>query len=390
LPRVANWFSSSQWTGGVFKWLVGIAPERDVPQFASETFKEWFARTHSENGDRDRSGRSHWRLADGFLRVVPPQTCESSHAFDLVGGTPTSARETRAIPDSLSRPPVVLWPDTFNNFFHPEVAIAASEVLEDAGFHVIVPQTDMCCGRPLYDYGMLDTAERWLRRILETMREEIQAGVPFVVLEPSCCAVFRDELCNLLPHNQDAQRLRQQTFLLSEFIQKKTPKDYRAPRLRRDAIVHLHCHHRAIMGKSCEETLLKRMGLDFEILDSGCCGMAGAFGFEKGEHCEVSVKCGERALLPQVRETPSEKLIITSGFSCREQIHQCANRRAHHLAEVMQMALQSGLREEPPPPAPREQHNGVHAKPRSWRRWIGAGALAGATALWWTMRDREK
>ena len=358
MPHAANWLSNSQWTSAVFKWLAGIAPERQVPKFADQTFKAWFARRKKVE-----------RLA---LRGVRSQRDRNCHT---------------------EMPPVVLWPDTFNNFFHPQVAIAAVEVLEDAGFRVIVPQVDMCCGRPLYDYGMLDTARRWLLHILKTMREEIQAGVPFVVLEPSCCAVFRDELCNLMPQNQDAQRLRQQTFLLSEFIQKKAPKDYRAPRLRRDALVHLHCHHRAVMGKSCEEELLNRLGLDFEVLDSGCCGMAGAFGFEKGEHHEVSVKCGERVLLPRVREAPAEKLIITCGFSCREQIQQCADRRAHHLVEVMQMALRTGLREEPPNIQAREVHDGEPAKPRSWRRWIGVGtgaaALAGAAgALWWTTRDR--
>jgi len=345
MPRLSNWLSSSPWTSGLFKWIVGMAPERKVPQFAPETFQHWFARRPTQSDSR--------------------------------------------------KPSVVLWPDTFNNFFHTEVARAAVEVLEDAGFSIIVPHANMCCGRPLYDYGMLKTARRWLLHILKTMRGEIRAGLPFVVLEPSCCAVFRDELANLLPHHQDAKRLRNQTFLLSEFIQKKA--NYRVPRLEQKAMVHMHCHHRAIMGVKCEKQLLERMGLDFDILDSGCCGMAGAFGFEKGEHYEVSIKCGERKLLPAVRETLGNELIITSGFSCREQVHQCTDRRAYHLAEVMQMALRSGLREEPP------ERNGTEPevdltvdgenRERSWRRWVGAGAglaVAGTVgALLWNAHERK-
>ena len=230
---------------------------------------------------------------------------------------------------------------------------------------------------------MLDTAQKWLRNVLDKMRSEIEAGTPFVVLEPSCAAVFRDELTNLLPHDQDAQRLRKQTFLLSEFLQKHAPH-YQIKQLDRKALVHAHCHHRAIMGVNDELALLKRIGLDFELLDSGCCGMAGAFGFAKGEHYEVSVKCGERVLLPAVRQADTGSLVITNGFSCHEQILQLTNRQAMHLAEVLQLAIREGkvrsAGELKPIAARPVENNGELRRKRV--RWAiaGAGAVLAGTA----------
>jgi Fe-S oxidoreductase len=272
-----------------------MAPQRKVPAFASLTFKQWFAGRESRNP----------------------------------GG-----------------PDVMLWPDTFNDHFHPNTARAAVEVLEGAGYHVQVPDGWVCCGRPLYDYGMLGLAKRHLRHILDVLHEPIRSGVPIVVLEPSCAAVFRDELTNLLPRDENAFRLRHQTFLLSEFLDQKTP-DLRIPSLHRKALVHGHCHHKALMGMDAEERVLRRIGLDYTLLDSGCCGMAGAFGFEPGDHYAVSIAAGERVLLPAVRSADRATLIVANGFSCREQIAQTTGRSALHLAEVIQLALrQDAARED--------------------------------------------
>ncbi|MGH2487413.1 MAG: FAD-linked oxidase C-terminal domain-containing protein, partial [Ktedonobacterales bacterium] len=280
-PRLVNAVTHAPLLSRVVKSLGGVAQEREMPAFAPQTFKQWFKRRGPRNAGRPR---------------------------------------------------VLLWPDTFNNHFHPQTAIAATEVLEAAGFQVIVPEASLCCGRPLYDFGMLDTAKRLLRQILETLRPEIEAGVPIVGLEPSCVSVFRDELRNLFPNDQDAQRLAKQSFLLSEFLVHHAP-GYEPPTLNRAAVVHGHCHHKSVLGFGDEETLLKKMGLDYHTLDSGCCGMAGAFGFER-EHYDVSVACGERALLPAVREAPKDAIILTDGFSCREQIAQTTGRTAIHLAQV--------------------------------------------------------
>ncbi|PYL09097.1 MAG: FAD-binding oxidoreductase [Verrucomicrobia bacterium] len=309
-PGFVNLVNRASITSTVGKKIIGIAPQRKLPEFAGENFKRWFRRT--------RGGRARSPSA-------PNRTSEERRA-----------RRSRATSQSANTR-VILWPDTFNNFFHPEIAIAAVEVLEDAGFEIVVPDVDLCCGRPLYDYGMLDTAKRWLGQILDALRDDIEAGTPMVGLEPSCIAVFRDELLEMFAQNENAIRLSQQTFTLAEFLQKFAPS-YQLPKLARKAIVHGHCHHHAIMKMDADRELLERFGLDFELLDSGCCGMAGAFGFEK-DHYDVSIACGERVLLPRVREAAKETLIIADGFSCREQIRQTTERRGLHLAEVTRMAI---------------------------------------------------
>jgi FAD/FMN-containing dehydrogenase/Fe-S oxidoreductase len=290
MPGVVNLITQTPGLRSLAKWMAGMTPERTIPAFAPYTFKSWF------------KGRK---------------------------------REHRG------QPRVILWADTFNDHFHPTTAQAAVEVLEAAGFDVDVPMEDLCCGRPLYDYGMVDTARGWLRRILTTMQADIRQGTPVVVLEPSCATVFRDELISLLPGDEDAARLSKQTYLLSEFLQKKAP-DYKPPRLKRKALLHGHCHHKAIMKLDDEQALLAEMEMDVETPDTGCCGMAGAFGFEEGDHYDVAMKCGERVLLPAVRQADKDTLIITDGFSCREQITQTTDRVPLHLAQIIQMALHEG------------------------------------------------
>jgi Fe-S oxidoreductase len=290
-PGVVNWITQLPLVGQVLQTLGGISTKRKMPLFAPETFKSWF---------------------------------------------------TRRAPRNVGRPEVILWADTFNNHFHPQTAIAATEVIEAAGFRVIVPNASLCCGRPLYDFGMLHQAKFQLRRILDVLRPQIEAGIPLVGLEPSCLAVFRDELTNLFPMDEDAKRLSSNSFILSEFLSQKAP-NFRVPPLRRKAIVQKHCHHDHVMGFSDENEVLKKLGLDFEILNSGCCGMAGSFGFE-ADHYDISARIGERVLLPSVRNADPETLVIADGFSCREQIAGLTGRGALHLAQVLQMAMREGPR----------------------------------------------
>jgi Fe-S oxidoreductase len=239
---------------------------------------------------------------------------------------------------------VWLWPDTFNNHFHAETAIAAAEVLEAAGFRVSIPARAMCCGRPLYDYGFLTQAKALLRDVMAGLDAAIRANTPIVVLEPSCLAVFRDELVNLFPKDDTALRLSKQTFLLSEFLQQQAPNAL-AAHIDGAVVLHGHCHHKAVAKLDDEEALLRAAGADVETLDSGCCGMAGSFGFE-ADHYDLSMQVGELALLPAVRRAAPETLIVADGFSCREQIRQATGRRAVHLAEALRAGLgrQSVLR----------------------------------------------
>ena len=333
-PGVVNFFTQTPILRDAMKSAANVAPERSIPAFAPKTFKQWF----HERGPRN-----------------------------------------------LDKPPVLLWPDTFNNYFYPETAQAAVEVLEDAGFRVEIPQQSLCCGRPLYDFGMLNLARRQLRQILDALRPYIRGGIPIVGLEPSCVAVFKDELTNLFPNDEDARRLNEQTFIFSEFLEKKA-EDYQPPQLDHKAVVHGHCHHKAIMGMSDEEKVLAKLGLDYEVLDSGCCGMAGSWGYEKGDHYEVSMKAGERVLLPAVRSADKDALIVTGGFSCRSQIEEATDRRALHLAQVMQMALRNGGG----PPEDYPESGFFEKKPSRPRvrsaALLGAGVVLTGGALAWVAK----
>ncbi len=241
-------------------------------------------------------------------------------------------RQDRRTPLPNTAPEVFLWADTFNNYFHPSTMRAAHQVLTSAGFRVSLPNQHLCCGRPLYDFGMLDTAKDYLLKILHVLAPQIDAGTPIVVLEPSCASVFRDELTNLLPHDPRAAKLRDQTLLLSEFLVKHAPH-YQPPQLGEKIIVHGHCHHHATMGMQDEMKLLRATGADVQLLDSGCCGMAGPFGFETDKFA-VSQILGERVLLPAVRNN-ANAIIVSDGFSCAEQITQNKNPRPLHLAELL-------------------------------------------------------
>ncbi len=271
---------------------------------------------------------------------------------------------------------MILWADTFNDYFHPEVAIAATEALEAAGFRVIVPEASLCCGRPLYDYGLLRLARRLLHQVLDGLRDEIRAGTPVISLEPSCGAVFRNELINMLPHDEDAKRLARQTFTFGEFLAEHAPH-WEMPRLERKALVHFHCHQRATSDTDCDQRVLGRLGLDYEVLGTGCCGLAGSFGYEAGERYEVSIKAGEQLLLPRVREASEYELILSDGFSCRSQIEQGSERSALHLAQVVQMAMREG----PNGPAEPRPELRYHEPPRpSARSPLGRAALAAGAA----------
>ena len=228
---------------------------------------------------------------------------------------------------------VFLWADTFNNYFHPSTMQAAHKVLTEAGFSVLLPTQHLCCGRPLYDFGMLDTAKKYLLKVLDALAPQLAKGTPIVVLEPSCAAVFRDELTNLLPNDPRALKLRNQTFLLSEFLLHHAP-GYRPPAMNGKIVVHGHCHHRATMGMNDEMTLLRATGSQVKLLDSGCCGMAGPFGFEKDKF-DLSQKLAERVLLPAIRNASQETMIVSDGFSCCEQVVQNTGVRPLHLAEVL-------------------------------------------------------
>ncbi len=349
-PGVVNFVTHTKPLSTILKRLGGIAQEREIPRFASPSFRTWFKQRSAEAARRppNQNGSISGSRADKAKMARKP-SLELSHADiprfageTYSHGTGQHRRGAVLNPHSRDAPfqtdRVVLWPDTFNNYLMTHAGQAAVEVLEDAGYTVEMPDRPLCCGRPLYNWGMLDTAEKLWRQTIEALRPYLRAGIPIVGLEPSCVAAFRDELINLFPNDADAVRLSESTFQLSEFLVRQR---YRPPKLNRHALVHGHCHHKAIMHMDAEIAVLKAMDLDYELLDSGCCCMAGDFGFS-ASHYDISLRVGERVLLPRVREADDATLIVANGFSCREQIQQTTDRRGLHLAEVIAMALRAG------------------------------------------------
>ncbi len=294
--EIVNFINRRSSVRFVLNKILRLAPQRQLPQFAATSFQSWVRNRQS-----------------------------------------VETRQNSKQSSSTNKPEVILWVDTFNNYFHPETSRAALEVLEDAGVQVTISQRHLCCGRPLYDFGMLDEAKRYLARILRVLGPQIEAGFPIIVLEPSCASVFRDELVNLFPNDARARKLRAQTFLLSEFLQHHAP-GYQSNRLSCRILVHGHCHQKALMKMTDEEVLLREMGAEVLLPDSGCCGLAGGFGFEKDKF-EISQAIGERVLLPAVRRESRETLIVADGFSCREQIRQATGREPLHLSEALRMAM---------------------------------------------------
>jgi Fe-S oxidoreductase len=282
-PRVANFLTQAPGFSALAKRVAGIAPERSMPRFAQTGFRTRFAARPSREGD-----------------------------------------------------PVLLWVDTFTQHFRPETGIAAVEVLEAAGCRVEIPRQQVCCGRPYYDFGMLDSAKRALERVMAVLGAQIDAGVAVVGLEPSCVAVFRDELLQLFPDDARAQRLARQTVTLGEFLARRRWNPPRGPA--QSAMLHGHCHQKSLIGTAADVDLLAAAGIAAQAPDTGCCGMAGAYGF-KPEHYATSQKIGERVLLPAVREATPDTLIIADGFSCREQIEQSTGRATFHLAEALAHSL---------------------------------------------------
>ncbi|WP_213307604.1 FAD-binding and (Fe-S)-binding domain-containing protein [Paraburkholderia sacchari] len=288
-PRLTNFAMSTPPLARIGKWAAGVAAERNLPAFAPKSFRMLSSKRRSASAN-------------------------------------------------AARPKVILWVDTFNDHFSPRVAMAAMEVLERIGYQVVLPRKRLCCGRPLYDYGLLDEARALLSGIVEELADEVRSGVPVVGLESGCLSVFKDELLKQLPGNDIARRLSQQSFLFSDFVAQAR---FAWPALDADVMVHGHCHQKSLFGMNGETALLNQLGVRWTLLDTGCCGMAGSFGFN-ANHYELSMKIGEDTLLPLVRKAPRETLIVTNGFSCREQIEQGAGRHTLHIAELALRSLEQG------------------------------------------------
>jgi FAD/FMN-containing dehydrogenase/Fe-S oxidoreductase len=282
-PRLVNRMAGTP----LAKRLGGIAPERDIPVFAEQTFTSWFRSRAATSG---RSG---------------------------------------------TRGAVMVWPDSFTNYLAPQVGRAAVAVLEAAGYEVMLPDGPVCCGLTWISTGQLRAAKRRITRSLAVVAPQLDSGTPIVGLEPSCTAVLRRDAAELLHDDARATALAESTFTFAEFL---TRSGWEPPEVATDALVQTHCHQHAVLGFDADRALMAKAGIRADVPDSGCCGLAGNFGFERG-HYEVSRAVGERVLLPAVRAAAPSTAVIADGFSCRTQIAQGTPRRAVHLAELLADAL---------------------------------------------------
>jgi FAD/FMN-containing dehydrogenase/Fe-S oxidoreductase len=289
-PRLVNAIAGHRPLAPLLQRAAGVTTRRPIPRFARQTFLDWFG----SRADADR--------------------------------------------EDDDRPAVIIWPDTFTNHLEPDIGRAAVEVVEAAGWRAISPDRPRCCGRPLYDYGMLATAKRRLRRILDDLHPHLVSGTPIIVLEPSCLSVFHDELIDLFPRDRDAERLRSQTFTIEHFLHRHAP-DLDLPSVTGPLLAQPHCHQRAIDGLHATEATLERVAPErHEILDAGCCGLAGSFGFEAAKY-DLSMAIGDQRLFPALRAAPTGAQTVADGFSCRSQIEHGTGRQARHTAQVLADAL---------------------------------------------------
>jgi len=287
-PALTNFMMSSGLTSPLIKHLVGIAEERSMPQLAEKSFRQMHL-----------------------------------------------ARAKQDAATTATREEVVLWADTWNNYYHPATLEAAEKVLREAGFKVRVIRQKVCCGRALYDFGLLSQAKAYMKDALKTLEPEIRKGLPFIFLEPSCASVFKDEALEFFPTDDRAIKMSEQVWLLGDWLAAKAP-EWVEGRLEGETIhLHGHCHHKAVFGgPKSEIELLRKAGAKVEMIESTCCGMAGPFGFEK-KKIAVSKTIAESGLLPAVRAAKAEDIVVADGFSCREQIGQLSDRHALHFAEAL-------------------------------------------------------
>jgi FAD/FMN-containing dehydrogenase/Fe-S oxidoreductase len=324
---------------------LGGLENREVPVFAAQTLRQWHE-SRTPHGDGHRAGQHR----------------AGQHSAVQHRGT------------------VILWPDTFTNYFHPHVGQAAVEVLESAGWQVKLPPQTACCGLTWISTGQLATGKKVLKKTVDALAEHVRNGGFVVGLEPSCTSVFRGDAPELFPDDQDVARLRDHTLTLAELLTEHTP-GYQPPALHRKVLAQVHCHQHAILKWDADEKLLKAAGAEPEHLETGCCGLAGNFGFQAG-HGKVSKDIAERALLPRLRAANPAAAVLADGFSCRTQIHELdsGGREAMHLAELLATAGNLGYERPEETAAPRPAPPGAAARAVALAPIAAAVAVTGAVA----------
>lgn len=302
----------------------GMDPRRRMVRFARRPFRAW-ARAHDEVTVARRPPAGAPIATSGARSAL----------LTAASSGPASSPSTVT---SSGRPPVLLWTDSFSDSLAPDVPVAAVRVLRAAGYEVLVPDHDACCGLTWITTGQLDGAKDRLRHLLEVLGPFAVNGVPIVGLEPSCTAVLRSDLLDLLPDDPRATAVAAATRTLAELLTAPAPVGpgdrWALPDLSDvTAVVQPHCHHHAVMGFGPDQALLSQAGASFSTL-AGCCGLAGSFGMEAG-HYDVSVAVAEHALLPALREAAPGDVYLADGYSCRTQADQLAGVQGVHLAQLL-------------------------------------------------------
>ena len=287
LAPLTNWAVNT----GLIRSLLGITNQRPLPRLAGQSFTTWFKKRNKKR------------------------------------------------PAGTSK--VVLFNDTFNTYNDPHIAIAATELLEAAGFEVLL-SSHGCCGRPMISKGLVQPARAAAQQTVERLTPFARQGIPIVGLEPSCLLSLRDEYHYLFPNNPDVPLVAEYAYTFEEFIANRADAgdlDLAFTNSNRQLLLHGHCHQKALVGTNPSKRMLTLPpNYTLTEVDSGCCGMAGSFGYET-EHYDISLKMAERRLLPAVREANDQTIIVAAGVSCRQQIKHGTGRRAWHPAEVLLDAL---------------------------------------------------
>lgn len=290
---LANWSLRRRPVKWGMAQVAGISSERALPTFASVPFTTWFRKRDKGQGVK-----------------------------------------------AQSRGRIVLFNDTFNTYNDPHIAIAATEVLEAIGYEVVLPGHN-CCGRPALSKGLVREAREFARTTLNKLSPLVDEGLTVVGLEPSCLSAIRDDYFALMPEDPRVAEVAAATVSFEEFIADLVAAGELDGVFKRDpqkVLLHGHCHQKALIGTGPSHMTLAAVGCAVNEVDSGCCGMAGSFGYE-AEHVEVSLAMAERRLLPAVRSVDANTAIVAAGTSCREQIRQGTGKRALHSAEILRNAL---------------------------------------------------
>jgi Fe-S oxidoreductase len=301
-PGLVNWLSGLAPSRWLLENVAGIDRRRPLPALARQTFTDWFNARSKAHGH-------------GGPTAQDPQT-----------------------PSTAPRGEVVLFHDTFVTYNAPWIGQAAVELLEAGGYRVVLVDRK-CCGRPLISKGLLEEAREHSRWNVARLAPYAARGVPIVGLEPSCLLTLRDETVDLV-RTDEARLVAKQSFLLEEFLLRERARGLELPFAGngKRALLHGHCHQKALVGTAPTVSALRWAGFDVSEVDSGCCGMAGSFGFER-EHYDLSVALGNRRLAPAVKEASAHTVVVAPGVSCRQQIEHLAGRRAMHPAEALRDSL---------------------------------------------------